>query len=61
MPLLTQSMAVFYETLRLFPPIVGIIRVPQQDTSILYNGKTIPVKKDTQIEINFVGMHYNLM
>ncbi|KAK7051243.1 hypothetical protein VNI00_004743 [Paramarasmius palmivorus] len=65
MPLFTQSMAVFYETLRLFPPVNVIPKVSAEDTTLVtestMTGETrvIPVPRGTYISINTVGLHYN--
>ncbi|EEB91000.1 hypothetical protein MPER_10717, partial [Moniliophthora perniciosa FA553] len=65
MPLFTQSMAVFYETLRLFPPGNGVPKVSVEDTTLVtestVTGETriIPVPRGTVININIVGLHYN--
>ncbi|PPQ93732.1 hypothetical protein CVT25_013072 [Psilocybe cyanescens] len=64
MPLLTYSMAVFYETLRMFPPVTGIPKEAAEDTSISVgnsSGKqtTVPIPKGADITISTVGLHYN--
>ncbi|ETW77984.1 cytochrome P450 monooxygenase 13 [Heterobasidion irregulare TC 32-1] len=64
MPLLTYSMAVFYETLRMFPPVNGIPKYSAEDTSLVVgnaNGDrtTIPVPQNTNIVIHTPGLHYN--
>ncbi|THH17554.1 hypothetical protein EW146_g3278 [Bondarzewia mesenterica] len=64
MPLFTYSMAVFYETLRMFPPVNGIPKFSAEDTSLAVsniNGDkiTIPVPQDTNIVIHTPGLHYN--
>jgi cytochrome P450 len=64
MPLLTYSNAVFYETLRMFPPVIGIPKVAAEDTSLrTQNAKgesiTIPVPKGTDITIVTAALHYN--
>ncbi|ESK89419.1 cytochrome p450 [Moniliophthora roreri MCA 2997] len=65
MPLFTQSMAVFYETLRMFPPANNVPKVSAEDTTLVtestVTGETraIPVPRGTCININFVGLHYN--
>ncbi|KAF5321118.1 hypothetical protein D9619_001344 [Psilocybe cf. subviscida] len=64
MPLLTYSNAVFYETLRMFPPVVGIPKVAAEDTSITtQNVKgesvTIPVPKGTDITLDTPALHYS--
>ncbi|TFK73973.1 cytochrome P450 [Pluteus cervinus] len=64
MPQLTHSMAVFNETLRMFPPVPTIPKISAEDTTLVTensNGErqTIPVPKGTKIIINTVGLHYN--
>ncbi|KAF5350345.1 hypothetical protein D9758_012816 [Tetrapyrgos nigripes] len=64
MPLFTQSMAVFYETLRMFPPVTGIPKYSAEDTvfnTVNHTGQpvSIPIPKDTKLIINTVGLHYN--
>ncbi|KAF5322275.1 hypothetical protein D9619_001909 [Psilocybe cf. subviscida] len=64
MPLLTYSNAVFYETLRMFPPVTGIPKITIEDTSLTTqnaNGKsvTIPVPKGTDLTIDTAALHYN--
>ncbi|KAH9998690.1 hypothetical protein BJV77DRAFT_1147870 [Russula vinacea] len=61
----TQSLAVFYETLRLFPPAMTIPKVSAKDTTLTVNnvdgGKTtFPVPSGTGIDIHVPGLHYNL-
>ncbi|KAE9391410.1 cytochrome P450 [Gymnopus androsaceus JB14] len=64
MPLFTQSMAVFYETMRLYPPVNGIPKYSAEDTSLTLTNaagekRILPVPKGTSIELNAVGLHYN--
>ncbi|KAF5322602.1 hypothetical protein D9619_001346 [Psilocybe cf. subviscida] len=64
MPLLTYASAVFYETLRMFPSVIGIPKISAEDTSITtQNAKgesvTIPVPKGIDITINTPALHYN--
>jgi len=64
MPLLTYSLAVFYETLRLFPPVEGIRKMAAEDTTLVVGNSrgeklTIPVPKGTDIAICTPGLHYN--
>ncbi|THH17553.1 hypothetical protein EW146_g3277 [Bondarzewia mesenterica] len=64
MPLFTYSMAVYYETLRMFPAVNGIPKFSAEDTSLVVsniNGDkiTIPVPQDTNIVIHTPGLHYN--
>jgi len=63
-PLLTHSLAVFYETLRMFAPAPGIPKVAAEDTTLVTSNihgekKTIPVPKGTYITIDASGVHYN--
>ncbi|KAH6912980.1 614/534 cytochrome P450 [Coprinopsis sp. MPI-PUGE-AT-0042] len=64
MPSLTRSMAVFYETLRLLPPVPGIPKVAAEDTTLTIGNQlgettTVPVPKGTHIILNAAGLHHN--
>jgi cytochrome P450 len=64
MALLNYSTSVFYETLRMFPPVPNIPKISEEDTTLTFgnaNGekRTIPVPKGTRIIINPPGLHYN--
>jgi cytochrome P450 len=64
MPLLTYSMAVFNETLRMFPPATSIPKTTAEDTILVthnIHGEkcTIPIPKDVNITISLPGLHYN--
>jgi len=64
MNLFTQSMAVFYETLRLYPAVTGIPKYSAEDTTLTATNaygekKVIPVPAGTNIVINTPGLHYN--
>ncbi|KAF8967870.1 cytochrome P450 [Flammula alnicola] len=64
MPLLTYSNAVFYETLRMFPPVTGIPKIAAEDTSLVTSNirgetTTVPIPRGTDITINVPGLHYN--
>ncbi|GLB37532.1 putative cytochrome P450 [Lyophyllum shimeji] len=64
MPLFTQSMAVFYETLRMFPPVTGIPKESAEDTSLATtdaqgNQVVVPIPKGADITIHVPGLHYN--
>ncbi|KDR79851.1 hypothetical protein GALMADRAFT_265094 [Galerina marginata CBS 339.88] len=64
MSALTYSMAVFYETLRLFPPVVNIPKLSAEDTVLTAGNadgekKTVPIPKGTRIVLNSTGLHYN--
>jgi len=64
MPLLTQSIAVLYETLRLFPAVNAIPKYSAEDTTLVTKNEnneaiTIPIPKDSGIIIDTVGLHYN--
>ncbi|KAF5354196.1 hypothetical protein D9756_007136 [Leucocoprinus leucothites] len=64
MPLLTQSTAVFYETLRLYPPVPIIPKRCAEDTTLTTTntqGETvvIPVAKGTSVDIYTPALHYN--
>ncbi|KAF8142663.1 cytochrome P450 [Mycena galopus ATCC 62051] len=58
------SMAVFYETLRMFPPVNIIPKMSAEDTSIVVgnsDGATtaIPCPTGTYVTIHTPGLHYN--
>ncbi|TFK49124.1 cytochrome P450 [Heliocybe sulcata] len=60
----TQSMAVFYETLRLYPPVPAIPKQSAEDTTLTvsnaYGEKTvIPVPAGTDLVIATPALHYN--
>ncbi|PBK99821.1 cytochrome P450 [Armillaria gallica] len=64
MPLFTHSVAVFYETLRLFPPVALISKMSAEDTVLVSTNeagqrRTIPVPQGTIVNIDVVGLHYN--
>ncbi|KAK0202482.1 cytochrome P450 [Desarmillaria ectypa] len=64
MPLLTHSVAVLYETCRLFPPAATIPKISAEDTVLVSTNKagerkTIPVPQGATILIDVVGLHYN--
>ncbi|KAF8895567.1 cytochrome P450 [Infundibulicybe gibba] len=64
MQLFTHSMAVFYETLRMFPPAAIIPKCSAEDTTLVAGNqhgerKTIPVPKGTHVVIDGSGLHYN--
>ncbi|KZV71454.1 cytochrome P450 [Peniophora sp. CONT] len=60
----TYSMAVFYETLRLQPPVTGIPKMSAEDTSVTVTSVTgeraqLPIPKSTRIVINTPALHRN--
>ncbi|GBE81403.1 hypothetical protein SCP_0311320 [Sparassis crispa] len=64
MGLLTQSMAVFHETLRMFPPVCSIPKHCVEDTTLLTRNAAgeavlVPIPKGTNIVIHTPGLHYN--
>ncbi|KAL0062629.1 hypothetical protein AAF712_010466 [Marasmius tenuissimus] len=64
MPLFTQSLAVFYETLRLFPPVCAIPKVSAEDTILVAENaagetKAVPIPQGTSITLSVSGLHYN--
>jgi len=64
MPLFTYSMAVFNETLRMFPPVTVIPKVSAEDTTLVAgNAKgerlTVAVPKGCDVSISTPGLHYN--
>ncbi|KAH9941606.1 cytochrome P450 [Epithele typhae] len=61
---LTYTMAVFNETLRLFPPVITIPKESEEDTTFtttnaLGEKRTIPVPKGTFVTIHTPGLHNN--
>ncbi|KDQ58619.1 hypothetical protein JAAARDRAFT_176655 [Jaapia argillacea MUCL 33604] len=61
---LTYSMAVFYETLRMYPPVSGVPKYSAEDTVLTVSNaagekKTIPVPQGTELVINTPALHYN--
>ncbi|EKM77564.1 hypothetical protein AGABI1DRAFT_101616 [Agaricus bisporus var. burnettii JB137-S8] len=64
MPLLTRSLAVLYETLRMFPSVSHIIKRSAEDTLFtVVNAQnervTVPVPKGTDVNIDVLAMHNN--
>jgi len=64
MSLLTYSMAVFNETLRMFPPVNNIPKYSAEDTSITITNaagekRVLPIPQRTIVILNTVGVHYN--
>jgi len=64
LPLLTHSMAVLYESLRMLPPLTSIPKSSAEDTTLTISntaGQThaIPVPQNTLIVLDVVGLHYN--
>ncbi|KAF9048962.1 cytochrome P450 [Panaeolus papilionaceus] len=62
--LLTHSLAVFQETLRLFPPVSAIAKTPAEDTSLtIHNAKgeskRIPIPQGSYVNIHVTAIHYN--
>ncbi|KAN0118934.1 Cytochrome P450 [Russula decolorans] len=60
----TQTLAIFYETLRLFPPVTTIPKVAAQDTTLTVSNAdggmtTFPVPSGTEIDLHVPGLHYN--
>ncbi|KDQ10512.1 hypothetical protein BOTBODRAFT_115667, partial [Botryobasidium botryosum FD-172 SS1] len=71
---LNRVLAVLYETLRLFPPAVGLVKQVTQDTTLSVHAsvpdsgsvdsttsqrKTIVIPKGSALNINAAGLHYN--
>uniref|UniRef100_A0A8H7XL65 Cytochrome P450 n=1 Tax=Psilocybe cubensis TaxID=181762 RepID=A0A8H7XL65_PSICU len=64
MPRLTYSMAVFYETLRLFPPAPLVPKISSEDTVLTVGNihgqkRVVPVAKGTRVIVHIPGLHYN--
>ncbi|KAI0960322.1 hypothetical protein AcW1_004865 [Taiwanofungus camphoratus] len=61
---LTYSMAVFLETLRLFPPVIVIPKEAVEDTTLVTRNQadepvSVPVPQGTILLIHTPGLHYN--
>ncbi|KAI0321529.1 cytochrome P450 [Amylostereum chailletii] len=61
---LTYSMAVFYETLRLRPPVAGVPKVSAEDTSLAISNSrgekmTLPIPCGTRLILNIAGLQHN--
>ncbi|KAK1220219.1 hypothetical protein PQX77_017040 [Marasmius sp. AFHP31] len=65
MPLFTQAMAIYYETLRMYPPVTWIPKVCAEDTVLTATSvdgtrtEQVPVHEGTNITVDVVGLHYN--
>ncbi|KIP05980.1 hypothetical protein PHLGIDRAFT_119388 [Phlebiopsis gigantea 11061_1 CR5-6] len=64
MNLFTESMAVFYETLRMFPPAHNVPKKAAEDTALHTqdadgNKIIVPVPQGTGIILHLPGLHYN--
>nr|BAL05138.1 cytochrome P450 [Phanerodontia chrysosporium] len=64
MHLFTECTAVFYETLRLFPPVTTIPKISAEDTSLVTtdragNRVVVPVPCGTSLHLSVVALHYN--
>ncbi|KAL5495019.1 hypothetical protein ACEPAI_481 [Sanghuangporus weigelae] len=75
MHLLSRSMVVFYETLRLFPPVNVIPKVALDETTLSFESaidsikhrdyhttatrKTVRIPKNARVIIHTTGLHYN--
>jgi len=60
----SYSLAVFYESLRLFPPITLVPKIAAKDTTLTVNNAdggrtTFPIPKGTDIALHVAGLHYN--
>ncbi|PPR07140.1 hypothetical protein CVT24_010511 [Panaeolus cyanescens] len=61
---LTYALAVFYETLRLYPPVGAVPKISEEDTSLTITNaegqvKRVPVPKGIYIDIHIAGIHKN--
>ncbi|KAH6904172.1 cytochrome P450 [Coprinopsis sp. MPI-PUGE-AT-0042] len=64
MPSLPRCMAVFYESLRFFPPVAGIPKMAAEDTTLSIGNQmgettTIPVPKGTKVYLDTGALHHN--
>ncbi|KAH9962276.1 cytochrome P450 [Lactifluus volemus] len=60
----THSLAVLYETLRLFPPATDIPKMATEDTTLMASNRdgtktSIPVPAGTTVTLHVPGIHYN--
>ncbi|KAH8981652.1 cytochrome P450 [Lactarius akahatsu] len=60
----TLSMAVLYETLRMFPPVSAIPKRAAEDTSLTVSNAdggetTFPIPSGTRVDYQVPGLHYN--
>ncbi|KAF9529433.1 614/534 cytochrome P450 [Crepidotus variabilis] len=60
----SYSMAILYETMRLFPPTPNVPKMSVEDTTLTTrtaNGEKliVPVPKGTKISLNIAALHYN--
>ncbi|KAI0288358.1 cytochrome P450 [Russula brevipes] len=60
----THSLAVLYETLRLFPTVAYIPKVAAEDTTLTVSNAdggttTFPVPSGTEVSLHVPGLHYN--
>ncbi|KAJ7589495.1 cytochrome P450 [Mycena floridula] len=60
-PLFIRTLAVLYETLRLFPAAGGIPKCSSSDTTLVLDegNCVIPVADGSDIIVNVMGLHYN--
>ncbi|TDL22814.1 cytochrome P450 [Rickenella mellea] len=64
MNLLTYCTAVFYETLRLIPPVIVVPKVSAEDTSLVFPSsagerRVVIIPKGSHIALDITGLHYN--
>ncbi|TFK19317.1 614/534 cytochrome P450 [Coprinopsis marcescibilis] len=64
MPLLTRSLGVFYETLRMYPVVSGVPKHAAEDTTLVFGNqdgetKTVPMPRGTRAILHIAGLHYN--
>ncbi|KAH9953726.1 614/534 cytochrome P450 [Lactifluus volemus] len=60
----THSLAVLYETLRLFPSVPDIPKIAAEDTTLMASNRdgtktSIPVPAGTTVSLHVPGIHYN--
>ncbi|EKM52723.1 uncharacterized protein PHACADRAFT_211944 [Phanerochaete carnosa HHB-10118-sp] len=61
---LSESVAVFYETLRLFPPVINIPKYAAEDATLVTtdssgNKVVVPVPQGSDVGLSVLGLHYN--
>ncbi|EGN92845.1 hypothetical protein SERLA73DRAFT_163809 [Serpula lacrymans var. lacrymans S7.3] len=64
MPRLTRSLAVFNETLRMFPPVTGIPKTSVEDATFVVpnaagENTTVTVPQGSVMDLDVAGLHYN--
>ncbi|EKM52729.1 uncharacterized protein PHACADRAFT_261335 [Phanerochaete carnosa HHB-10118-sp] len=61
---LNESIAVFNETLRLFPPVIAVPKYAAEDTTLVTtdssgNKVVVPIPQGSGVTLSIAGLHYN--